>query len=165
MSGSSLDKRKFRIPVAEDDPDDRSLTSEALELEQDAYLSIDFVQDGMELIDHLDKATHPSPDLIIVDLNMPCLSGFDTLKVIKANPSYSSIPVIVMSISHAAGDVRAAYDLGAAGYIGKPDSYEELKSRLQILSRYWTEVIILPGNEEPSLPYDTGRPDKFKQAS
>ena len=163
MSGSSLNKRKFRILVAEDDPDDRSLTSEALELEQDAYLSIDFVQDGMELIDHLDKAAHSRPDLIIVDLNMPCLSGFDTLKVIKANPSYNSIPVIVMSISHAAGDVSVAYDLGAAGYIGKPDSYDELKSRLQILSRYWTEVIILPGNEEPSLPHGAGNSMNLKK--
>lgn len=170
MAGLVHANREFKILVAEDDPEDQILTSDALDVESDETMHVDFVLDGEELLAHLHAQLDHSntdrvglPDLIVVDLFMPGMGGFDALRAIKSNPEFRSIPVIIMSVSDAPGDVLAAYDRGAAGFITKPPTYEELRTKLQILWRYWTEVMILADRENKPAPVIAGETHELAQ--
>lgn len=85
--------------------------------------------DGREAIRYLsgeapfdDRAQHPVPDLVLLDLNLPLLSGFEVLSWLRQNPMLSKLPVIVFSSSSFEDDLRKAYALGADGYLVKPSS-------------------------------------------
>jgi len=141
---------QITILMAEDDPDDRFLTQEAF---REAHLVNDlhFVEDGEDLMDYLrrqgkyaDKEEYPRPGLILLDLNMPKKDGRQALEEIKADPELHMIPVVVLTTSEAEEDILASYDLGVSGYITKPVKFESLINVIQVLGRYWFEVVELP---------------------
>ena len=84
------------------------------------------------------------PGLLMLDLNMPKLSGFELLQTIKAHEEWRKIPVIIFSTSDYEGDIERCYALGAASYIVKPLSYEKLVSMFKIIKDYWFGVVQLP---------------------
>jgi CheY-like chemotaxis protein len=141
-----------RIPVivcAEDDPDDRMLVQEAFD-EAGLSASLVFVQDGEQLLDYL---THrngfapdnaPSPDVILLDLNMPRKDGREALQEIKKNAELRRIPVVILTTSRNNDDVSKSYELGASGFIAKPVSYEGLVDAARTLQEYWFGVTQLP---------------------
>ena len=142
--------RPITILMAEDDPDDRLLSKEAL---KEAHLKneLNFVEDGEELMDYLchfgkytDPANAPRPGLILLDLNMPRKDGREALKEIKANPDLRLIPVVVLTTSRAEEDILRSYDLGVSGYVTKPVKFEELIEVMQIIGKYWFEIVELP---------------------
>ena len=136
--------------VADDDPDDRMLTRDALaegRLANEVY----FVEDGVELLEYLrhagrfsDPSASPRPGLILLDLNMPRKDGREALQEIKADPLLRDIPVVVLTTSKAEEDILRSYDLGVSSYIRKPVSFEDLVSTMQVLGRYWLEIVELP---------------------
>jgi CheY-like chemotaxis protein len=138
------------ILVAEDDPDDRLLIKGAFR-ENLAINSIHFVNDGVELLDYLrrqDKYTNPgdapTPDLVLLDLNMPRKDGREALEEIKTDPHLRHIPVVVLTTSNAQEDILLSYDIGVAGYITKPVKFDGLVEALKGLKQYWEQVVRLP---------------------
>lgn len=142
------------ILMADDDPDDRQLTKEALE-EGRLINDIRFVENGEELMDYLRRqgkyappAEAPRPGLILLDLNMPRKDGRTVLQEVKSDPALRTIPVVVLTTSKADEDVYKSYDLGVNSYIVKPVTFEALVDILQTLEKYWFEIVELPPTQE-----------------
>jgi CheY-like chemotaxis protein len=136
--------------MADDDPDDRLLIKEAFE-ESLITNSIYFVEDGVELMDYLYKsdqfappAEAPTPDLILLDLNMPRKDGREALAEIKNDPQLRYIPVVVLTTSKAEEDIMRSYDIGAASYITKPVTFDGLVESIRGLGQYWVQIVRLP---------------------
>jgi CheY-like chemotaxis protein len=146
------------ILMADDDPDDRFLVQDALrECGAPASLTdaMRFVSDGEELMDYLLRrgnytapASSPRPDLVLLDLNMPRKDGREALREIRANAELRRIPVVIFTTSKADTDVLLAYQLGANSFVTKPAAFEALVSTLQMLTRYWLQVVELPPSAE-----------------
>jgi CheY-like chemotaxis protein len=146
-------KNSIVILMAEDDPDDQLLIEEAFsEIQMVGELL--FVEDGEELMDYLhrrgkyvDLANSPRPSLILLDLNMPRKDGRKALEEIKADPNLRRIPTIVLTTSKAEEDILRTYDLGANSFITKPIAFESLVQAMKTLTKYWSEIVILPPGE------------------
>ncbi len=146
-------KRKSRpvsILMAEDDPDDCMLVEEAF---RESCLGNDlfFVHDGEELLQCLRQqgryaapAFAPRPGLILLDLNMPRKDGLEALEEIKADPHLRHTPVVVLTTSQTEEDVLRTYDLGVAGFITKPVTFEGLVEVVKAFGQYWFEIVELP---------------------
>jgi CheY-like chemotaxis protein len=144
-------KIPITILICDDDEDDRMLTAQALE---DAHVSNDvrFVNDGEQLLDYLfqrgayaDKAgTAPRPGLILLDLNMPNMDGREALKLIKGDESLRDIPIVVLSTSGLEQDIVKSYQLGVNSFITKPVTFSGLVEAMNVLGRYWLEIVELP---------------------
>lgn len=138
------------ILMAEDDADDRLLVKEAF---QESHVANDlhFVENGVELLEYLReqgkfKGADHFPDLILLDLNMPRKDGREALEEIKADPRLRKIPVVILTTSRAEEDILRSYDIGAAGYITKPVTFEGLVDAIKGLSEYWVQIVKLPPN-------------------
>jgi CheY-like chemotaxis protein len=147
----TTDPRKpITILLADDDEDDVLLAREALE---ESRLSNDLrcVADGAALLDYLhrrgDYADAPRPGLILLDLNMPRVDGHEALRLIKAEPQFRRIPVVILTTSQAEEDIYRTYDLGASSFISKPVTFEGLVRVMRDLGRYWFEIVELPPDE------------------
>ncbi len=137
------------ILSAEDDIDDRLLVQEAFD-ESGLKNKLYFVQDGISLMQYLRKqgsyakpANAPRPDLILLDLNLPRKDGRESLAEIKADPDLRSIPVVVLTTSGTEEDVFHTYELGCAGFIAKPTSFEGMLNVVKVLFHYWFNVVQL----------------------
>lgn len=144
-------KIPISILVCDDDEDDRMLTRQALE---DAHISnaVHFVEDGEQLLDFLyqrgaysgETGEAPRPGLILLDLNMPKLDGREALKAIKEDESLRDIPVVVLSTSRLDEDIARSYQLGVNSFITKPVTFSGLVEAMNVLGRYWLEIVELP---------------------
>lgn len=143
------DRRKpGTILLAEDDLDDRLLVQEAFH-ESRLGNRLVFVENGEDLMDYLHQrgrysASTPRPGLILLDLNLPRKDGREALAEIKTDPHLRRIPVVVLTISRAEEDILSSYDIGAAGFITKPATFESLVEVVRMLGRYWFEIVELP---------------------
>src|SRR5512140_200503 len=117
---------RINILHVEDDPNDALLFQHAC---RKAGVSFDLraVNDGDEAIAYLrgnadfcDRNKHPMPQLVLLDLKMPRLSGFDVLSWLRSETGFSKLPVIVLTSSNHEMDIQRAYDLGANSYLVKP---------------------------------------------
>jgi len=141
----------IRILIADDDADDRMLIADAFE---EAHLSnpIDFVEDGVELLEFLKRqgkytglTGQPLPGIILLDLNMPRLDGRGALSEIRKDPELKKIPVVVLTTSQSEEDIVRTYDLGVNSYITKPVTFDGLVNVVQVLNKYWIQIVALPG--------------------
>lgn len=142
------------ILMADDDDDDILLTQKALEkgkLLNPLYT----VHDGEELLDYLfhrgnytDEASAPRPGIILLDLNMPRKDGREALKEIKADEDLRDIPIVVFTTSKAEEDIYRSYKLGVNSFITKPVTFESLIDVIQMLGKYWFEIVTLPAEEK-----------------
>lgn len=149
MTGS----RPLTILIAEDDEEDRLLTEEAL---AGAHLVNDlrFVVDGEDLMSYLRRQGNyasadaaPRPGIVLLDLNMPRKDGREALAEIKQDPDLQRIPVVVLTTSKAEEDILRTYELGVNSFITKPVTFAGLVDALQAFSRYWFEIVELPGGQ------------------
>lgn len=106
------------------------------------------VHDGVEAIEYLSQHDRfkeaPKPDLILLDLNMPRMSGRQFLEVVKQSRRFRAIPILILSTSHSQQDVRECYTRHANGYIIKPyDSHQFMRFVCQI-DKFWQHVVRLP---------------------
>jgi CheY-like chemotaxis protein len=143
-------RKPITILLADDDDDDVLLAREALE---ESRLSNDLrcVGEGGALLDYLHRrgeyADAPRPGLILLDLNMPRVDGREALRLIKAEPQFRRIPVVILTTSQAEEDIYRTYDLGASSFISKPVTFEGLVRVMRDLGRYWFEIVELPPDE------------------
>jgi len=128
---------KQLVYIVDDDPDDRESIRDAF-LENNHRHHYQFMQNGEQLLSHLAKQSNDCLTfLILLDLNMPGLSGRDVLKEIKENEALQSIPVIVLTTSASEKDRRTSYELGANCFLTKPDSYQDLVEITDSIARLW----------------------------
>lgn len=134
---------KMTILIADDDADDRMFLEEALH--KNGYKhTIEFVEDGEELITRLKHPDFPMPNLLMLDLNMPRKNGFQALQEIKDDPRLRRLPVIIMTTSSADEDVARSYDLGVNSFITKPFNFSRLIEMIGALKTYWLDIVKLP---------------------
>ncbi|NHF58564.1 response regulator [Flavobacteriaceae bacterium TP-CH-4] len=83
------------------------------------------------------ESTNALPDIILLDLNMPRMSGIEFLKILKADHRLKYLPTIVLTTSENRADLLECYEIGIAGYIIKPLKYEDYELKLQKVLAYW----------------------------
>lgn len=114
-----------KILYVEDDLDDRFFLNESA-ISFSLPAEITYASDGIEAIDYLKKSNNKNlPSLIVLDLNMPKLDGKETLEIIKEDPDYSKIPVIVLSTSENKEDKDFCKSKGVISYLIKPGHFSE----------------------------------------
>ncbi len=140
------------ILLADDDANDVFLVQRAF---QKANLSnpLHVVPDGEEAVAYLagtgsyeDRARHPLPGLVLLDLKMPRKSGFEVLEWVRRQPGLRRLVVVVFSSSNQQSDINRAYDLGVNSYLVKPADFDTLLELVKCLSRYWLVL-----NEKPEV--------------
>jgi CheY-like chemotaxis protein len=139
------------ILLVEDSPADVQIMQRAV---RESGLSVELivVHDGEEAVNYLLRqgkyagATPGwrTPSLVLLDLNLPRLSGSEVLRRLRGNHTMHTVPVIVFSTSAAAADVREAYAAGANTYIQKPRDFGHFLEVLQTIKSYWLETALLP---------------------
>ena len=133
------------ILLVEDNPHDIEITVRALEKGQ-IRNRMTVARDGQEALDllseHRDQADLPG--LILLDLNLPKLSGIEVLQVIKSDPDLRRIPVIVLTTSTREEDVVKTYDLGVNTFITKPVRFEDFIRVVTTIQEYWILIATLP---------------------
>ncbi len=142
--------KPIRIVIADDDADDRILIGDAFE-EARLKNPVDFVEDGIELLQYLRHEgdyTHLTddcmPGLILLDLNMPRMDGRSALEEIRKDEKLRRIPVVVLTTSKSEEDILKTYNLGVNSFITKPVTFENLCEVIQVISKYWIEIVALP---------------------
>jgi CheY-like chemotaxis protein len=120
-----MKKKPLHIFLVDDDADDRQLFQEAMnEVDPFAKLSL---ADGCDMLIKLAKIEMDKPDMILLDLNMPGLNGFECLDEIKNRKNFGNVPVIIYSTTANPEQVKKTYNKGATLYMQKPSSYEGIK--------------------------------------
>lgn len=150
--------KKLVILVAEDDPNDLELLRHVV---SDNGVDVNFqsAQDGEQVIDYLrgegefsDRGKHPVPDIVVLDLKMPRLNGFEVLQWLRQEPGLARIPAVILSGSGLETDIEEAYRLGANTYFTKPGQLADLRKIISSLIDYWrrSQRPIITTLESPS---------------
>ena len=112
---------------------------------------ITVASDGPEALDYLfgrndfaDRARHPLPDLVLLDLKLPGIDGNEVLRRIKRAPDLRRIPVIILTSSREEGDREMCYDGGANSYLVKPLSFDDFIDVVHQVARYWLTLNVGP---------------------
>jgi CheY-like chemotaxis protein len=135
--------KKLVILAAEDDPNDLELLRHVVG-ENGVAVNFQSADDGEQLIRYLrgegqfaDRDLHPIPDIVVVDLKMPRMNGFEVLQWLRQQPGLARIPAVVLSGSGLESDIEEAYRLGANTYFTKPGQLAELRKIIGALIDYW----------------------------
>ena len=94
--------------------------------------------DGKKALEYLATASNEKPCIILLDLNMPKMNGFEFLKIVKAGDALKKIPVVVLTTSGDKADIVESFKLGVAGYVVKPINYKEFVEKIGAVNLYWT---------------------------
>ncbi|WP_150125203.1 response regulator [Aquaspirillum sp. LM1] len=140
--------QKLTVLLVEDEPADAHLVRLAFE-EGHVLADLHHVLDGVEAFAFLrregDYAHAPTPELILLDLNMPRMDGRQFLRKIKDDPTLHTLPVVVLTTSDAERDMLDSYDHFAAGYIVKPVDVDDFIKVVRGIGDYWINLVRLPG--------------------
>ena len=135
------------ILMAEDNDADFRLTEEAI-LESKLTNKVHRAKDGIELMAFLRKQSPfeyaPTPNIILLDLNMPRMDGREALKEIKSDPALKLIPVVILTTSDAEVDVLKTYSLNANCYIRKPVDFDRFIDVVKSIENFWFSIVTLP---------------------
>lgn len=160
--------------LVEDDLADAQLIIKVL-ADSGIPVDITLARDGVEALDFLFRQgryrgrSTSQPDLILLDLKMPKIDGFQLLQHIKSYKGLKSIPVVVFTSSTLDREVIESYRLGVSGFVNKPVDFEEYRERIHEIARYWLQVNVLPPSDLPSafpdyqVPPEKSRNDISRQ--
>ena len=147
-------KTRTTIPIEilliEDNPGDVRLTMEAL---RDAKVNNNMAvaADGLEAIALLRRegkyAGAARPDLILLDLNLPRMNGFEVLDAIKEDDNLKRIPVVILTTSQTEQDIIRSYNLHANAYVTKPVDLEQFIKVIKSIEDFWLEIVRLPNGK------------------
>ena len=139
-----MDDSNYSILLVEDDENDAMLVRMAFE-KNDIANPVQWVKDGLEAVAYLngegiyaDREKFPFPEVLLLDLKMPRMTGLELLKWIGEHPEYRVIPTIIMTSSRQELDIENAYKLGANTYFTKPIAFDELAQMVKITHQYWS---------------------------
>ena len=132
---------RLTILLVEDDPGDVVLAEEALR-DGTVPARLIVVRNADAALEHL--AGDARPDLVLLDLNLPRMSGHELLAAMKADARLRAIPVVVLSTSAMPEDVRRSYELGASAHVVKPVDFERFASVVHEIENFFLRVAVLP---------------------
>ncbi len=143
----SIKNRVAEILLVDDNPGDVRLAKEGLK-ESKVINNLHVVDDGVEAMAFLRKegnyADAVTPDLILLDLNLPRKDGREVLAEIKGDKDLKRIPIVVLTTSQAEEDVMETYDLHANCYVTKPVDLDQFVNIVKSLNNFWFEMVTLP---------------------
>lgn len=141
-------RRPAEILLVEDNPGDARLTFEALKSSGTSTNHIHHVNDGEQALRFLRKqapyTSVPTPDVVLLDLNLPRKNGREVLTDVKADPTLRSIPIVVLTTSSARDDINSCYALGANAYIVKPVEFDRFLDVVKSFEMFWLQTVSLP---------------------
>jgi CheY-like chemotaxis protein len=136
------------VLLVEDDPGDVLMTREAFEDNKVAN-RLSVVSDGVSALEFLRKqgqyAQAPTPDLILLDLNLPRMDGREVLQALKSDDELRRIPVVVLTTSESEEDVLRSYSLHANAYVTKPVDFDRFIDVVRQIDEFFVSVVRLPG--------------------
>ena len=139
--------QEIHILLVEDNEGDILLTREALE-EAKIVNRISVAYDGIEALEFLKKRAPfgdgETPDLILLDINLPRMDGTEVLGIIKNDPDLRRIPVIMLTTSSSEKDILVSYDNHANCYITKPVDLERFMEVVRTIEDFWISIVKLP---------------------
>jgi DNA-binding response OmpR family regulator len=140
------------ILLVEDNPDDEILTLRAFE-KSNILNEVVVVRDGAEALDYLGatgvhegRNKSEMPQIVLLDLNLPKISGLDVLREIRANEETRLLPVVILTSSDEERDMVESYKLGANSYVRKPVDFRQFSDAVQQLELYWLVLNETPIN-------------------
>jgi CheY-like chemotaxis protein len=143
-----LSPQVIDVLLVEDDPGDVLMTREAFEDNKVAN-RLSVVSDGVSALEFLRKegeyADAPTPDLILLDLNLPRMDGREVLQALKGDDELRRIPVVVLTTSEAEEDVLRSYALHANAYVTKPVDFDRFIDVVRQIDEFFVSVVRLPG--------------------
>jgi CheY-like chemotaxis protein len=138
----------IQVLLVEDDPGDVLMTREAFDDNKVAN-TLHVVSDGAEAMEFLrkqgDHIDAPTPDLVLLDLNLPRMDGREVLAAVKADDDLRQIPIVVLTTSEAEEDVLRSYALHANAYVTKPVDFERFIEVVRKIDDFFVSVVRLPG--------------------
>ena len=149
-NGEKTSSKPIDILLVEDSETDAKIALEAFnraKIKNKIYI----VENGKEALDFIyhkgeyeDTKRFPRPDLILLDIRLPKVNGFEVLEKIKDDPQYNFIPVVMLTSSKAEEDIIKSYENGASGFIQKPINYKKFVEMVDGFNFYWHVVNKLP---------------------
>lgn len=139
--------KSLNILLIEDNEGDILLTTEAFE-ESKIVNSIRVITDGKQAVDFFETLDnkHETPDLVLLDINLPKMSGHEVLMYIKNSDRYKQIPVIMLTTSSAEKDIIQSYKSHVNCYITKPIDVDEFMNAITKIEDFWINIVSIPKN-------------------
>jgi CheY-like chemotaxis protein len=153
LNAALVPERARRVFLIEDDGSYRWAIRRLLESAFGRDVSVEEFPTGEAALER--ASSDPPPDLILLDLNLPGIDGFEVLRRVRSEERTRKVPVIVVTSSQEENDVQRAYESGANSFVSKSDSPERTLQRLRLLPVYWLELNRLPelgGPEASKFP-------------
>jgi two-component system response regulator len=146
--------RPAEVLLVEDNDDDVELTKIAFQRTK-YTVNLHHVGNGEECLAYLRKegkyADAQTPDLILLDLNMPRMDGKEVLEEVNRDERLRYLPIVVLTSSDANGDVLMSYKLRCSSYIVKPVDFESFSRAVKLLADYWFALVLLPHRPPPRI--------------
>ncbi len=138
---AALPSRHLCVLLVDDNPADCLLAQEAFDLHAD-QVSVKVIQDGSSALDWLraQAARHSLPDVVLLDVNMPGMNGFQVLSAIREEPAFRHLPVVMLTTSENPEDIERAYDLIASSYLVKRPDFSGFLEQVEHFVRFWVQV-------------------------
>ena len=141
--------RPAEILLVEDNEGDVVLTKEGFEFSR-LSVNLHHVEHGQECMEFLrKKGRHrdaPTPDLVLLDLNLPIMGGREVLRQISEDEELRKLPVVILTTSQADKDVLQMYDLRCSSYVVKPVDFPQFQRVIEQIGEYWFTVVVLPSS-------------------
>lgn len=142
--------RPIEVLLVEDDPGDVLMTQEAF-ADYKVANNLTVVTNGEDAIAYMRKqgqfTNAPTPDLVLLDLNLPRRNGREVLREIKEDPELKTVPVVILTTSEAEEDVLGSYLLHANAYVRKPVDFEQFVAAVRAIDDFFITVVRLPNHQ------------------
>jgi two-component system, response regulator len=149
MDSGDRRRKPLTVLLVEDNHDHAELTLRALK-DAGALSDIVWVKDGEEALEYVGQRGRyqaqgvARPSLILLDINLPKVSGHEVLRRIKGDPELQPIPIVMWTTSGRDDEVRSAYRAGVNSFVTKPIRFSEFTETMRALKLYWLTTCVLP---------------------
>ena len=151
----TFNPQPVEILLVDDNEDDVVLLEESFRDSKFVNL-LHVVHDGEEALAYLRREgkhrTARIPGLVLLDINMPKMNGFEVLRAMKGDPLLRTIPVVMLTTSTRDEDIARSYDSGACSFVSKPVNFEKLKEVIKQFTLYWSLVSVVPPARTTETP-------------
>ncbi len=138
-----MSAKKKRVILVEDNLADVELVRISIR-ELETPVELVHVGDGQELLNFLKTAVLAEIAVIMLDLNMPRVSGIDVLRFMHEDPLLKKVPVVMFTTSNSKTDILKCYELGAKAFVCKPLDIFEFNQAIRSIVEFWTGINMLP---------------------